>query len=170
MFPRSAHIHFVPRLFAKPPVSCTLFGMKTFLRLVIAFTAGFTPLLASAQHLLKQEIFDAIATEYSGEAAQENTRRIAEYHRIQGSPTMAAVAEQVVLPRLKAGGLEGGVREVKIEQFVSDGKTKYGTYISPMGWDMRGGELWVDQIKPEGVIGAKDFKPIMLCRYADVPM
>jgi len=135
--------------------------MKIFLRLCLCFTA----LLASAQHLVKQEVFDAIANEYSGEAAQENTRRIVEYHRIQGSPMMAAVAEQVVLPRLKAAGLDA-----KIEQFVSDGKTKYGTYISPMGWEMRSGELWVDQVKPEGVAGAKDFKPIMLCRYADVPM
>ena len=135
--------------------------MKILLRLCVCFTA----LLASAQHLVKQEVFDAIANEYSGEAAQENTRRIVEYHRIQGSPMMAAVAEQVVLPRLKAVGLE-----TKIEQFPSDGKTKYGTYISPMGWDMRGGELWVDQVKPENVARAKDFKPIMLCRYADVPM
>ena len=130
--------------------------MKIFLRLCLCFTA----LLASAQHLVKQETFDAIANEYSGEAAQENTRRIVEYHRIQGSPMMAAVAEQVVLPRLKAAGIEA-----LIEQFPSDGKTKYGTYISPMGWDMRSGELWV-----ENVIGSKDFKPIMLCRYADVPM
>lgn len=130
--------------------------MKIFLCLCLCFTG----LLASAQHLVKQEVFDAIANEYSGEAAQENTRRIVEYHRIQGSPMMAAVAEQVVLPRLKAAGLES-----KIEQFPSDGKTKYGTYISPMGWEMRGGELWI-----EGVAGAKDFKPIMLCRYADVPM
>lgn len=130
--------------------------MKIFLRLCLCFTA----LLASAQHLVDQKTFDAIANEYSGEAAQENTRRIVEYHRIQGSPMMAAVAEQVVLPRLKAAGLDA-----KIEQFVSDGKTKYGTYISPMGWDMRSGELWV-----EGIVGAKDFKPIMLCRYADVPM
>jgi hypothetical protein len=130
--------------------------MKTLLRLCICFTT----LLASAQHLVKQEVFDAIANEYSGESAQENTRRIVEYHRIQGSPMMAAVAEQVVLPRLKAAGLEA-----KIEQFVSDGKTKYGTYISPMGWDMRDGELSI-----ENVAGAKDFKPIMLCRYADVPM
>lgn len=134
----------------------TLIAMKIFLRFCICFTA----LLASAQHLVKQETFDAIATEYSGEAAQENTRRIVEYHRIQGSPMMAAVAEQIVLPRLKAAGLEA-----KIEQFPSDGKTRYGTYISPMGWDMRGGELWV-----EDVAGTKDFKPIMLCRYADVPM
>jgi aminopeptidase YwaD len=132
--------------------------MKTLLRFCICLTA----LAASAQHLVKQQTFDAIATEYSGEGAQENTRRIVEYHRIQGSPMMAAVAEQVVLPRLKAAGLDA-----KIEQFTSDGKTRYGTYISPMGWDMRGGELWV-----ENVAGAqnKDFKPIMLCRYADVPM
>lgn len=130
--------------------------MKIFLRLCLYFTA----LFASAQHLVKQEVFGAIANEYSGEAAQENTRRIVEYHRIQGSPMMSAVAKQVVLPRLKAAGLEA-----KIEQFVSDGKTKYGTYISPMGWDMRGGELWA-----ENVAGSKDFKPIMLCRYADVPM
>ena len=136
--------------------SCTLIAMKTFL----AFAIFLTSLLASAQHLVKQETFDAIANEYSGEAAQENTRRIVEYHRIQGSPMMAAVAEQVVLPRLKAAGLEA-----KIEQFGSDGKIKYGTYTSPMGWDMRSGELWV-----ESAAGMKDIKPVMLCRYADVPM
>ena len=135
--------------------------MKNLLRLCICLTA----LAASAQHLVDQKTFDAIATEYSGEGAQENTRRIVEYHRIQGSPMMTAVAEQVVLPRLKAAGLGAGLLEVKIEQFPSDGKTRYGTYISPMGWDMRGGELWV-----ENVAGAKDFRPIMLCRYADVPM
>src|SRR5215813_3307350 len=106
-------------------------------------------LTAFAQHLVKKEVFDAIAAEYSGESAQESTRRIIEYHRIQGSPMMAAVAEQVVLPRLKAFGLEA-----RIEQFPSDGKARYGTYISPMGWDMRGGELWMDS-----VAGARDFKP-----------
>jgi aminopeptidase YwaD len=135
--------------------------MKTFLRFCICLTA----LAASAQHLVDQKTFDAIATEYSGEGAQENTRRIVEYHRIQGSPMMTAVAEQVVLPRLKAAGLDA-----KIEQFPSDGKTRYGTYISPMGWDMRGGELWVEGVKPGRGAQDKAFKPIMLCRYADVPM
>ncbi len=130
--------------------------MKSAAALLICLLAT----LASAQHLVDQKTFDAIATEYSGEAAQENTRRIVEYHRIQGSPMMADVAEQVVLPRLKASGVEA-----KIEQFPSDGKIKYGTYTSPMGWDMRSGELWV-----EGAAARKDFKPIMLCRYADVPM
>ena len=108
---------------------------------------------APAQHLVPQKTFDAIATEYSGEAAQENTRRIVEYHRIQGSPMMSAVAEQVVLPRLKAAGLEAG-----IEQFPSDGKIRYGTYISPMGWDMRGGELWVEQLKEKASMGQKTLR------------
>src|SRR5215467_5589419 len=134
--------------------------MKILLRLSPCVALLLGTLLGSAQHLVKQDVFDAIAAEYSGEAAQENTRRIVEYHRIQGSPMMAAVAEQVVLPRLKAAGLDA-----RIEQFPSDGKIKYGTYTSPMGWDMRSGELWI-----ESVAGSKDFKPLMLCRYADVPM
>ncbi|HKF24108.1 MAG TPA: DUF4910 domain-containing protein [Candidatus Angelobacter sp.] len=130
--------------------------MKTLARLLPLFVA----LSCAAQHLVEPKTFDAIATEYSGESAQENTRRIVEYHRIQGSPMMAAVATEVVLPRLKAYGLEAG-----IEQFPSDGKIKYGTYTSPMGWDMRSGELWI-----ENVAGAEGFKPTLLCRYADVPM
>lgn len=119
-----------------------------------------TSLAVSAQHLVSKPTFDAIAAEYSGEAAQENTRQIIEYHRIQGSPMMAEVAEKVVLPRLKAAGLEA-----QTEQFPSDGKTKYGTFISPMGWEIRSGELWVT-----GVAGQKDFAPFRICRYADVPM
>src|SRR4051812_42387831 len=96
--------------------------------LVMAF---FFSCSALAQHLVKKEVFDAIAAEYSGESAQENTRRIIEYHRIQGSPMMAEVAEREVLAKLKAAGLEA-----RIEQFTSDGKTKYGTFISPMGWEI----------------------------------
>src|SRR5690348_14655947 len=130
--------------------------MKSLASLLVVLST----LLASAQHLVDQKTFDAIATEYSGEAAQENARRIVEYHRIQGSPMMADVAQQVVLARLKVDGVVSFA-----EQFESDGKTKYGTYISPMGWDMRSGELWI-----ESVSGMKDFQPIRLCRYADVPM
>ena len=117
-------------------------------------------LLCSAQHVVPAPVFKAIATEFSGENAQENNRAIVQYHRIQGSPMMAAVAEKVVLSRLQSWGVES-----KIEQFPSDGKTLYQTYISPMGWDMRGGELWV-----EGVGSDKTFQPYRLCRYSDAPM
>jgi Peptidase family M28 len=115
---------------------------------------------AAGQHLVPQPVFDAIANEFSGEAAQENDRQIVQYHRIQGSPMMAEVAEKVVLSKLRAWGIESS-----LEQFPSDGKTLYQTYVSPMGWDMRGGELWV-----ESVGGVVDFVPLRLCRYSDVPM
>ncbi len=114
----------------------------------------------AAEHLLRQQTFNAIAQQYSGEAAQENDRQIIEYHRIQGSPMMAAVAQQVVLEKLKAAGIEA-----RIEQFPSDGKTRYQTHISPMGWDMRGGELWV-----ESAAGQSSFTPVRICRYSDLPM
>ena len=113
-----------------------------------------------AQHLVPQPVFNAIADEYSGEAAQEYDRQIVQYHRIQGSPMMADVAEKVVLAKLQQWGIES-----KIEQFPSDGKIRYQTHISPMGWDMRGGELWV-----EGVAGDPNFARFRLCRYSDVPM
>ncbi|HMC74713.1 MAG TPA: hypothetical protein VKG87_10435, partial [Terriglobales bacterium] len=115
---------------------------------------------ATAEHLVPQKTFDAIATEYSGEGAQEYDRHIIQYHRIQGSPMMAEVAEKVVLAKLKAWGIES-----KLEQFPSDGRTRYETNISPMGWDMRGGELWV-----ESAAGDLKFAPFRLCRYSDVPM
>ena len=115
---------------------------------------------AAADHLVPQKTFDAIATEYSGEGAQEYDRHIIQYHRIQGSPMMAEVAEKVVLAKLKAWGIES-----KLEQFPSDGRTRYETNISPMAWDMRGGELWV-----ESVAGDPKFAPFRLCRYSDVPM
>src|SRR5262249_37352790 len=118
-----------------PPAPCGRFSFPMKKLLLIAALAT----IASAQHLVKQPTFDAIANEYSGERAQEHIRAIVEYHRIQGSPMMSAVAENVVLPRLKAIGIESS-----IEQLPSDGKTKYGTFTSPMGWDMRGGELWVE--------------------------
>src|SRR5262245_46571660 len=114
----------------------------------------------AAAHLVPQPLFEAVAAEYSGEAAQESTRQIVQYHRIQGSPMMASVASDVVLAKLKALGIEAS-----IEPFDSDGKTRYQTWISPIGWDMRGGELWV-----ESVTGDKEFVPYRICRFSDVPM
>ncbi len=118
-----------------------------------------TSLYGSAQHLVQPEVFRAIANEFSGENAQESIRHIVDYHRIQGSPMMAGVAEKVVLAKLQSYGIEA-----KLEQFPSDGAKKYATFESPMGWDMRGGELWVESAAGEG------FKPYRLCRYSDAPM
>src|ERR1043166_8143012 len=110
--------------------------------------------LFAAEHKIDQKTFDTIAMEMSGERAQELDRRIVEYHRIQGSPMMESVAKDVILPALKSANVEAS-----IEQFKSDGATTYQTYVSPIGWTMRGGELWIE--------GAT---PVRLCRYSDVPM
>jgi len=118
---------------------------------------GAAPLFA-AHHVIDQKTFDAIAAELSGERAQELDRRIVEYHRIQGSPMMEGVAREVVLPALRAANVEAA-----IEQFPSDGKKTYQSYVSPIGWTMRGGELWI----------AGDDRgetPDRLCRYSDIPM
>jgi aminopeptidase YwaD len=135
---------------------CSLVRMKC--RAFLLLLIGVLP--AVGQHLVPQPVFDAIAGEYSGEAAQENDRAIVQYHRIQGSPMMAEVAEKVVLARLHEWGIEA-----RIEQFPSDGKTRYQTFVSPMGWDMRNGELWV-----ESVGGMANFAPTRICRFGDVPM
>ncbi|MGA9899301.1 MAG: DUF4910 domain-containing protein [Terriglobales bacterium] len=124
------------------------------------FLSLMVTLPAAGQHLVPQPVFDAIAAEYSGEAAQENDRAIVQYHRIQGSPMMAEVAEKVVLAKLRDWGIEA-----RLEQFPSDGKTRYQTQVSPMGWEMRSGELWV-----ESAGGMASFVPFRMCRYSDVPM
>src|SRR5690242_20488551 len=84
------------------------------------------PCIAAEPHLVPQPVFDAIATEISGERAQETTRQRVEYHRIQGSPMMADVAERVVLQKLKAAGIEA-----RVESFLSDGRRSYQTHRSP---------------------------------------
>jgi hypothetical protein len=130
----------------------------------LAFAQSATPEKEAKRerHLVKQAVFNAIANEYSGEMAQENTRHLIQYHRIQGSPMMAQAAEQVVLARLKQYGIEAS-----LEKFPSDGKIKYQTHVSPMAWDMKGGELWVESV---GGMGMNAFEPFRLCRYSDVPM
>jgi len=119
---------------------------------IAAFTVALP--LAAASHVVDQKTFDTIARELSGERAQELDRRIVEYHRIQGSPMMAAVEKEVVIPAINKAGLSAS-----LEQFISDGKTMYQTYISPMGWTIDEGELWIE-----------GDAPVRLCRYADVPM
>jgi hypothetical protein len=130
-------------------------------RIFLAILVFLLPICSASAggHLVPDELFSLVVGELSGEAARENTQRIVEYHRIQGSPMMATVAERVVLPALKAAGLDA-----RIEQFASDGATRYQTFWSPMGWDMRGGELWVQRAS------SSSFVPFRLCRYSDVPM
>jgi len=94
-----------------------------------------------------------VKEELSGEKARDYVEQISHYHRIQASTMFHQAAEHV-----KQQLLNIGIADAKIEQFTSDGATKYWTHISPMGWEVKSAELRL--IEPEQQL---------LARYADIP-
>lgn len=109
---------------------------------------------APPRYLVPDELFNAVAAELSGAQAKENVRGITRFHRIQASPGFSRAREWVV-NRLK----ELGITDVEVEAFLSDGTTRYQTYVSPLAWTVREGELWVEE----------PFRQ-RFCRYTEVPM
>ena len=109
---------------------------------------------APPKYLVSDELFKAVANEYSGAAAKENVKGITQFHRIQASPGFTD-ARMWVVNRLK----EIGVTDVEVEIFPSDGKIRYQTYTGPLAWTPRAAELWV-----EAPFRAR------LCRYSEMPM
>ncbi len=106
------------------------------------------------RYLVNPELFAAVAAEFSGALAKENSRGISQFHRIQASPGYTQAREWVVA-RLK----EIGISDVEVEIFLSDGKTRYQTYVSPLAWTVREGELWVEEPYRE-----------RLCRFSEIPV
>jgi len=51
-----------------------------------------------------------------------------------------------------------GLQDAKIEQFPSDGNTKYWTHTSPIGWEIKNAELWITEPEQK-----------LLTRYCDTP-
>jgi len=99
------------------------------------------------------EIKKLVREELSGEKAKSYVTEITRFHRIQAS-TMFHQAAEHVKDRL----FNIGLKDAKIEEFESDGAKKYGTHISPMGWEVKSAELKI--IEPEEQL---------LARYADTP-
>jgi len=80
--------------------------------------------------------------ELSGSVARSFVEQISRFHRIQGSIMFHEAAEFVRTELLRLG-----LRDATIEQFPADGKTKYWTYTSPVGWEVKSAELRL--IEPE---------------------
>lgn len=99
------------------------------------------------------DLAKSVKAELSGSSAKSYVAQITRFHRIQGSPMFSEAAEYV-----KSEVEKLGLHQPKIEEFPADGKTKYWTYTSPLGWDVEEAELW--QVKPE---------ERLLCKYTDVP-
>jgi len=123
------------------------------LALAIAATAA-AQTYAPPKYLVSEEMFQMVAEELSGSLAKENVIGITKYHRVQASPGFSEAREWVV-EQLK----QMGVSEVEVEAFPSDGKRRYQTYVSPLAWTVRSGELWM----------TRPYKQ-RLCNYRDVPM
>jgi len=94
-----------------------------------------------------------IKDELSGSTAKSYVAGLTKFHRVQGSPMMLSAAEHV-----KDELARVGVDDVTIEQFPADGRSKFWTYTSVMGWSVKSAELRL--IEPE---------ERLLARFDDIP-
>ena len=94
-----------------------------------------------------------IRDELSGSMAKSYVAGLTEYHRIQASPMMHAAAVHVQ-GRLR----DIGVDEVEIVRLPADGRRRYWTHLSTLGWNVRSAELRLTV--PEDRL---------LARYSDTP-
>jgi hypothetical protein len=94
-----------------------------------------------------------VKDEVSGTVAKSYVAHISHFHRIQAS-TMFHEASEYVKTELQKLGLQNAT----IEQYLADGKTKYWTHTSPVGWTVKSAELRL--IEPEEKL---------ICTYEDCP-
>jgi hypothetical protein len=98
------------------------------------------------EELLKDQV--------SGSTAKSYVSHIARFHRIQGSP-MFHDAALYVSDELRQMGLN----DVRIMQFPADGKRKFWTHISTLGWKVESAEIRL--VEP---------KERLLATFDDIPM
>jgi len=99
------------------------------------------------------ELGKVVRGELSGSSAKSYVAGLTEFHRIQGSPMMrdAALHVKEELARI-------GLGDATIEHYPADGRRRYWTHTSTMGWDVRSAEL--SRVEPDGLV---------LARYIDIP-
>ncbi len=92
--------------------------------------------------------------ELSGSTAKSYVSHIARFHRIQGSPMFHDAALYVVEELRKIG-----LRDAEIMQFPADGKHKFWTHQSTLGWKVESAELRMVEPKEK-----------LLATFEDIPM
>ena len=98
-------------------------------------------------------LYKLVKDELSGSVAKSFVAQVSRFHRIQGSTMFHEAAEYV---KNELSGLD--FQDAVIEQFPADGKTKYWTHVSPIGWEIQSAELRL--VEPEEKL---------LCTYEDCP-
>lgn len=107
------------------------------------------------------KFMDLLLDELSGKLAKEYTLDIAKYHRVQASPGFheAALYVQEQLKKI-------GLSKVEIEQFPSDGKTKYWTHDAIISWSAT--EAEIRMVEPENLLlGRFDEQPLCLATHSN---
>ncbi len=102
---------------------------------------------------MKVELEKIVKNELSGETAKSYVSQISRFHRVQAS-TMFHEAAKYVKNTLHNIGL----KSAEIEQYCSDGDTKYWTWVTPIGWEVKSAELRL--IEP---------KNMLIVRFEDTP-
>jgi hypothetical protein len=106
---------------------------------------------------IPSSMLNVVAGAISGSRAHTYVCEIAKHHRIQASPMYREAAEWVA-ERLRDFGLD----EVRVHEFASDGRLRYQTWPTAVGWTVEGAGLW--RVGPDG----RDVEK--LADFADHPM
>jgi hypothetical protein len=102
----------------------------------------------------------AIHAQVDGNAALETVRELGRFHRVHGSPGMAAAAE-LVRKKLVAAGLS----DAAVEHFPADGKTRYAHFRSYYGWNPVSATLEEVSPRPHLIESFPDL-PVALADYS----
>jgi aminopeptidase-like protein len=109
---------------------------------------------------VKTEYEKRVKDELSGEIAKSYVTQITGFHRIQASPMFRKAAEYIrnTLQNI-------GIKDGRIEEFTSDGTTKYWTWTTPIGWEVESAELQLVEPKKKVIVRYEDV-PICLHTYS----
>jgi aminopeptidase YwaD len=102
----------------------------------------------------------AIHAQVDGNAALETVRELGRFHRVHGSPGLAAAAE-LVRKKLLAAGLA----DAAVEHFPADGKTRYAHFRSYYGWNPVSATLEEVSPRPRLIESFPDL-PVALADYS----
>lgn len=109
------------------------------MRLSISISLIFLLLnIIQGDEIFDEKVSKELLTELSGEIAKEHVVRISMFDRIQASEGWDFAANYII-DKLK----EFGIKNYGIDSHPSDGELRYYTWLTPLGWKIEDGELWI---------------------------
>ncbi len=94
--------------------------------------------IVEGDEIFDEKVSKELLTELSGEIAKEYVVNISMFDRIQASEGWDFAANYII-GKLK----EFGIKNYGIDSHPSDGELRYYTWLTPPGWKVEDGELWI---------------------------